>query len=456
MLATILPMLTLGFFASLGAGKPDDYRVSPKAYILLIPVAVVTALIVMDERFHFMFYLDPTEAQPNLNFHPYIGTFLVLLLSFLMVILRVLLIYRRNWSFTQSRLLRILIPLFEPILTVAFTLEYFVVSLGLIPALRGMEIIELYAKIYAVEVLTWEFYIYIGLVPVNVDYQDIFERADIGMQIVGDDGSRIRSRTAADVSPEQMDKLKERGFLSLPQGIELHAHRMEGGTFLWNKDVSRLQNTIAQLQESAEVLSQEGALLEEEWKARSREALLAAKNQVYDQLTKEVEGRLRQIKETAAKLAPNQENAEVLQRLVLLGTYVKRRCNLRLIQQNDAQGLISPEDLRYSLRDLLDVLNRAGIHAALQWRVTKSYSPAFSIYLMDLLETLLEAADFSAKEVIVEAKEQEARLTLRPDFPAPPDESGQPNAPSGCRAEWERLPDGIAVTLTEGGASHAV
>ena len=454
-LATILPMLTLGFFASLGAGKPDDFRVPPKWYLLLLPVALVTALIVMDEHFHFMFYLDASEEQPNLNFHPNTGTFLVVLLSFLMVILRVLLIYRRNRSFTQSRLLRVFIPLFEPILTVLFTLEYFVVSLGVIPALRGMEVIELYAKIYAIEVLTWEFYIYIGLVPVNVDYQELFEHADIGMQIVGDDGSRIRSRAAAEVGPEQMAQLKERAFISLPQGLELHAHRLEDGLFLWSKDVSRLQSTIAQLRESAEVLSQEGALLKEEWKARDREAMLAAKNQVYSQLTDEVRGQMQKIRETAAKLSPQAENAGLLHQLVLLGTYVKRRCNLRLIQQDSAQGIISPEDLRYSLEDIIKALNWAGIPSSLQGRATRPYSPAFSVYILDVLEALLEAADFLAREVKVEASDREARLTLAHDFSFPFDESSLPAAPTGCRAEWKRLPDGIEVTLREGGVSLA-
>ena len=454
-LATILPMLTLGFFASLGAGKPDDFRVALPWYLLLLPVALVTALIVWDEQFHFMFYLDPSEAQPNLNFHPNTGTFLVVLLSFLMVILRVLLIYRRNRSFTQSRLLRIFIPLFEPILTVLFTLEYFVVSLGLIPALRGMEVIELYAKIYAIEVLTWEFYIYIGLVPVNVEYQDIFEHADIGMQIVGDDGSRIRSRAATEVSPEQMDRLEAQGFLSLSQGTELHAHRIEGGMLLWNKDVSGLQSTIAQLQESAEVLSQEGALLEEEWKARDRETRLAAQNQVYDQLTNEVRDRLRRIRETAGRLSPDGENAEALHQLALLGTYVKRRCNLRILQLDSEAGTISPEDLRYSLQDMLDALRWAGIPAALQWRVTKPYSPAFSILLVDMLEALLEASGFSAREVTVETSDGKACLALTADFPAPRDQSILPAVPPGCGMEWEWLPDGVKVTLGEGGAYHA-
>ena len=454
-LATILPMLTLGFFASLGAGKPDDFRIAPPWYLLLLPVALVTALIVWDEHLHFMFYLDPSEPQPNLNFHPNTGTFLVVLLSFLMVILRVLLIYRRNRSFTQSRALRVFIPLFEPILSVLFTLEYFVVSMGLIPALQGMEVIELYAKIYAVEVFTWEFYIYIGLVPVNVDYQDIFEHADIGMQIVGDDGSRICSRAAVEVSPEQLDKLKAQGFLSLPQGMEIHAHRLEGGLLLWNKDVSRLQSTITQLQESAEVLSQEGALLEEEWKARDREARLAAQNQVYDRLTEEVGDRLRRIRETAGRLSKDGENAEALRQLVLLGIYVKRRCNLRILQQDSEAGVISPEDLRCSIQDLLNALNRAGIPAVLQWRVTRPYMPAFSICLMDLLEALLETADFCAKEVVMEADDREARITLRAALPATPDADALPAAPPGCNVALQKLPDGLQVTLREGGAFHA-
>ena len=75
--ATLLPMVLLGFYAALGLGQADNYRFSRKWYLLLAPVLVMTYLFVTDEQRHFVCYIVPEEAQPNLAFHPYIGTFLM-------------------------------------------------------------------------------------------------------------------------------------------------------------------------------------------------------------------------------------------------------------------------------------------------------------------------------------------------------------------------------------------
>ena len=93
------------------------------------------------------------------------------------MIVRVLLIYKRNQLADRGKILKWLIPLFEPIMVVVFSFEFFVVSLQLLPSLANFEVIELFAKIYYIEVLTWEFYIYMGLVPVNTEYREIFEHA---------------------------------------------------------------------------------------------------------------------------------------------------------------------------------------------------------------------------------------------------------------------------------------
>lgn len=120
--STILLGLVLSIYASLGIGQWDNFRVRKSWYLLMIPVIWMAYLCLTDESRHFMFYTVPEEVQPNLNFHPYIGTFMLLGFGIVLMIVRVLLIYKRNQLADRRKILKWLIPLFEPIMVVVFLL----------------------------------------------------------------------------------------------------------------------------------------------------------------------------------------------------------------------------------------------------------------------------------------------------------------------------------------------
>ena len=447
--ATLLPIALLGFYATFGIGQADRYRMPKKWYGLLIPVAVMVFLIVSDEGHHFMFYLAPGEEQPNLNFHPNIGTFLMAGLAIALVIVRVLLLYRRNRFTNQGKPLKWLIALVEPLLILVFTFDYFAFSLGIIPALEGKEVIELYARMYYIEALTWEFYIYMGLVPVNTQYREIFAHATVGMQILGNDGENLSSKAAAVVSTEQIETLKEKPYLVTEPGKVLHAHKFSDGMLLWNQDVSGLQHTIDELNQSAETLAQEGALLDEEIKTKNQEASLLSQNQIYDELTKEVQGQLRLMKEITKKGHLPEQGEQHLRELVLLGTYVKRRCNLRLIQKEN--GGIHGDDLKLSLEDMQSAMALMGVHTALDWSSAASFSPDFSIYLFDVLEQLLEYERFAVEELTIDANHGQVRFSVMGGGKEPPIGSLPVAAVEGYAIDYQRIPGGYRIVLSEGG-----
>lgn len=447
--ATVLPTLLFGLYATLGIGQADSYHVPKRWYGLLIPVTIMTFLIVSDESYHWMFYIVSGETQPNLIFHPYFGTFLMFGCGIVLMIVRVLLIYKRNRFVNQRKMLKWLISLAEPFLILVFTFSYFAISLQLIPVLEGKEVIELYARMYYIEVLTWEFYIYMGLVPVNTEYREIFECATIGMQIIGDDGSRISSKMAVDVSTEQIQSLKLKEYIVMEQGKELHAHRFSDGILLWNKDVSGLQSAIDDLNQSAETLAQEGALLDEEIKTKNQEASLLSKNQIYDELTKEVQGQLQLMKEITKKRSLEAQGDERLRALVLLGTYVKRRCNLRLIQKET--GTIHGEDIRLSFEDMKSAMSLMGIHVEFDWNQACRFSSHFSIYLFDVLEYLLEYEHFDIKELKVAANQGKVQFTVIGGAGQLPAELKSVVDKKEYITTCENVPGGYRLVLSEGG-----
>ena len=448
--ATILLFLLFGMYASLGIGQSDRYFMDYKWFGFLIPVLAATYLIVTDEERHFVFFIDPSEPQPNLAFHPGRGLFLFFAIGYVMMVLRVLIIYRRNRSIRGKGSMRIVIPLFEPIVMVVFTLPYFLFSLGIVPWLEGKEILELYAKIYSVEILTWEFYVFMGLVPVNMDYRSILENATVGMQILSG-SEEIRSKSAAPVSPETIKELEEKGFIALDDGKELHMQPLSDGRFLWYTDTSLLRKTIEELENSVEQLSQKGFLLEEELRTKNSSERIKAQNRIYDELTGEVAGQLQQMKEMIHAANSEEEHEDTLRRLCMLGTYVKRRCNLRLIHLET--GTIAQEDIKISLEDMVRAMKNMGIRACVHWDPSDAFSADFSLLVMDTMEGILEYEGFTLKEAIIETVPGGVAFEIR--------RTGndlKKAAYQGVNGHYsvfsQDLPDGYRITLSAGGDHH--
>ena len=445
--ATILPFLLLGMYASLGIGQNDQYFMDYKWFSFLIPVLVSTYMILTDERNHFVFFIDPAEQQPNLSFHPGIGFFVLFAIGYVMMILRVLIIYSRNRNIHGKGIMRIVIPFFEPIVMLLFTLDYFLFSLGIVPWLEGKEILELYAKIYLVEVLTWEFYIFMGLVPVNMEYRSILENATVGMQILSG-SEKILSKSAVPVSAQTIKELEKSDFVTLGDGKELHMQALSDGTFLWYTDTSRLRKTIEDLENSVEQLSQQSTILEEELRARNNMAKTQAQNRIYDELTSEVFVQLQKMKELIHRQDSGDDDAETMRKLCLLGTYVKRRCNLKLILLG--MGTIDPVDMRISLEDMVRAAGNMNILASINWNSSDLLPSDFYLFVLDTLERVLEYEDFRLKEIRIETIPDGASLEIHRFEENRPKPVYQ-YADGQYSQVTQDLPDGYRITLPAGG-----
>ena len=66
----------------------------------------------------------PEEPQPNLYFHPYIGTYIIYIWGLSIISYQVYFIYQRNGTTKSDPLYRKLIPFYEPILLFLFSIPY--------------------------------------------------------------------------------------------------------------------------------------------------------------------------------------------------------------------------------------------------------------------------------------------------------------------------------------------
>ncbi len=454
--STLIPGLVLAVLASLGIGQWDRYRIPQKWYLLLLPAAVTVWLCITDERRHFMFYLDEREPQPNLQFHPYIGSLLMLLFAVFLMTLRTVVIHRRNRIMADRKFLRLATLLFEPVLVLLFTTGYYLSSLQLVPALANVEVIELFARLYFIEAVTWEFYILIGLVPVNTHYADIFRHASVGMQIILADGFGLSSECADQPSEEQLQILDQQAFIATAPGKLLHMHRIPEGRFLWTEDISDIQEIIDELHRTEAELAQEGELLAEELKTKNQRLRLAARNQIYSELTEDTEHVLNLMKKLTDADAKENEDKRFT-RLIVLGTYFKRRCNLKLTAKET--GRIPAADLVLSFRDQADALNGTGIPTAVNASDIESYTAGFSLFLFDLFERVIEYGGESIVRTDVFLKQRNAEFSFTGLCAEAFDGKELPDS-SECHLSIRDTPDGCRIfcdeeiPTLEGGDSH--
>lgn len=445
--AAAVPLLAL--YAAFGLGRGDSYRLPAKWYLLALPAAALIAMAVTDEFHHFLCAVVESEPQPNLYFHPNTGMYMLFLWVLSLVAARILVICRRSGAGKNKSVLYRLAPFSEIALLLLFCAPYTAASFWV-----NTELIEFSAGIFFIEASSWEIFIRIGLVPVNTQYEKVFDLSTVAMQIFSEDGRPLaRSARAPELTEEVFEALRQKSVVSVPEGQELRLHRIRGGYLVWQKDVSRIRSAIEELRRSAGELRQEGALLGQELKLRSEETAVREQNRIYNQLTGEVGEQLALLKSLLQKKDAAADKAALFRQICLIGTYIKRRCNLRLVEQSD--GVIPAEDLELSLRDLTVCLSETGAAAELSFCRAPVPSAGFALLALDLYEYLLEYERFAPCSVSAVFREDSsfsvAVLPRGPRAELPPEAALKRMEKSGCRLTCIPLPGGYEVTLREGG-----
>lgn len=403
---TVFPLIVTTLFdlyAAFGLGRGEDYSIPKVWYLLMIPDLALVLLELTNEYHHIVFKVLPDEKE-NLKFHTNYGFVLILACCGILILSRIYMIYRKTAQVKAKKgikLLPFLIGIAIPVVILPYLIKDFA---------NSKEIIDLTAKLYFLEIMSWESCIILGLVPVNTQYGMVFERSTVGMRITDMQGkTRIKSSHARELSASELDELMSKGSITDSEGVELHVHGISDGYLIYQKDVSKMNKLIGELGTISSELKQENTLLAGELKSRSERAKVLEKTRIYDGISSEIGEKLSLIEGLIGRAA-DEKRDELLKRLCILGTYVKRRCNLRLIEQEN--GSIGMEELRLSLEDTVRCLNTVGIKAELLWEPTEDYSSQYCLDVFDSIENEIEECAFEPAELIVSVRER-AGITVR-------------------------------------------
>ena len=388
--AIFIPLF--GLYGAFYLGRPEDYRISKKWYLLLIPACFLSVMALNDNLYHFFYYIVPNEPQPNLYFHPYIGTYIIYIWGLSIISYQVDVIYQRNGTTKSDPLYRKLIPFYEPILLFLFSIPYAATAYVV-----RFEIVEYSAGLIFILVLCWQLYILTGLIPVNTQYGEVFRRSTVAMQILSPGGETIvASESAVNITPDILEILKREQRFSATENITMYLHHIPGGYMVWQTDLSQMHQVLRELKSLNAELEEKQDLLAQEIRIQSNEASIQARNDIYDSVSSEVSGQLAMLTELLAK-----ENLTVddWNRICLIGTYIKRFCNLQLTCQE--RKTIPKEDLAISLQDMVKCMKNIGIRTSLDFGFASDLEPEYMLLIMKTLEMILEETEFSLTSVAI-------------------------------------------------------
>ena len=433
--AIFIPLF--GLYVAFYLGKADDYRISEKWYLLLIPACLLSVLALTNDLHHFFYYIMPEESQPNLYFHPYIGTYIVYIWGLSIISYQVYVIYRRNGTTKSDSLYRKLIPFYEPILLLLFSIPYATTAYVV-----RFELVEYSAGLIFILVLCWQIYILVGLIPVNTQYEEVFRRSTVAMQILLPSGETIAaSENAAEITPAMLEALKQEQRFFATEDITMHLHPVLGGYMVWQTDLSQINHALRELQRLNAELEEEQDLLAQEIHIQSDEASVQARNDIYDSLSSEVSGQLTLLTELLSKesLSENDWN-----RICLIGTYIKRFCNLQLTYQE--QQMIPISDLAISLQDMAKCMKNIGIRTSLDFCPISNLGPELILLITKTLEEILEEADFRLTSVAIQISD-----TVCFEITGTDHECVSRSLEGGYSLQTEKIPAGYRLLLLKEG-----
>ena len=433
--AIFIPLF--GLYGSFYLGKADDYRISKKWYLLLIPACLLSVLALTNDLHHFFYYIMPEESQPNLYFHPYIGTYIVYIWGLSIISYQVYVIYRRNGTTKSDSLYRKLIPFYEPILLLLFSIPYAATAYVV-----RFELVEYSAGLIFILVLCWQIYILVGLIPVNTQYEEVFRRSTVAMQILSPDGERIAvSENAAELTPVILESLKQNQHFSVTEDVIMHLHQIPGGYLVWQTDLSQINRALRELQRLNAELEEKRDLLAQEIRIQSDETSIQARNDIYDSLSSEVAGQLVLLTALLSNESPSTDDWNCI---CLIGTYIKRFCNLRLTYQE--QQTIPMGDLAISLQDIAKCMKNLGIRTSLDFCPTSNLEPELILLIMKALEEILEEADFRLTSVAIQISD-----TVCFEITGTDHEFVSRSLEGGYSLQAEKIPAGYRLLLLQEG-----
>lgn len=207
-----------------------------------------------------------------------------------------------------------------------------------------------------------------GLIQTNNRYFELFQTSG-GLDAEITDYSFQRYYHSGDfpqLSPELRSMIVNRSFVQ-EQGIRINHIPIRGGHLFWSEDISVLLDQYQDIREQQEELTARNRLLKKTYQKKAERRKAEEQNRLLNMIQSQTAGQLELLSQLMDELEKTESRERynwILGKIVVVGTYLKRRKNLVLTQYTSDGNLLTMEDLRQSIAESCESLKLCKIRAA--------------------------------------------------------------------------------------------
>lgn len=396
---TAIPACLLAAACYVGNGE----KKAPIGFLkwLSLPAALMIALI-MTNDFHgcaFGFRPGFVNFETDYTHEPlyYLNITWQVLLSFLSV----------GIIFAKCRIRRSKSRLWVLVTGVALCVALIVLSF--FNVIRSYKTPELFSLLY---IVILEGSIQIGLIPSNSNYPRYFAASNLSAAIM-DEAGRVIFRSGHACFPfcEEGAALQD-GAVSADGNTVLHAQKIAGGRIVWTDDLTHINEINEQIKEVQENLNEETELIRAENELKEQRAKIAETRRIYNEVESAVYAQKTEIEKIISNTnLTDADYAQKMQRVGVLGAYVKRRGNLAVIAGKEKK--VSLTEVGLSIKESLGYLALGGVHCAFSQEGHEDIATAPALTVYDAYEFALENIMETITDLTAHLGVSESSVTLR-------------------------------------------
>ena len=358
-----IPMIlipVLGLAAAMFFGEKDEEKTVRRIKILLT-VAVVLIVSVFTNDLHQMVFHFAKQPPFSDNDYSYGILFMVIQGWMLICLIGMEIILIRKSRIPGKK--QFWLPIIPGILLLGWNIGN-IFRLPFIQTFAG----DMTAVCCLLMAAIYQGCILCGLIQTNNRYFELFQTSG-GLDAEITDHSFQRYYHSGDfpqLSPELRSMIVNRSFVQ-EQGIRINHIPIRGGHLFWSEDISVLLDQYQDIREQQEELTARNRLLKKTYQKEAERRKAEEQNRLLNMIQSQTAGQLELLSQLMDELEKTESRERynwILGKIVVVGTYLKRRKNLVLTQYTSDGNLLTMEDLRQSIAESCDSLKLCKIRAA--------------------------------------------------------------------------------------------
>lgn len=405
-----LPMLFIplfGVYIALSLGKSEKYRLTGRVVALAAIPAILFSLVITNDLHQQIFAFNSgIPGRPdNYSYHHRYLYFICLGWMVGCMIFSLIRLLKKSRIKNGGKK-----PLM-PFIIGCITILYGILYLTGLSAVRwwfgdmNVMFCLLYAAIY-------ESCIRCRMIQSNTGYVELFEASTLAAVIMDRRGNVVIRSRAAD---EDMKCPQDGTQIIRPDGTRISSAPINGGYVVWKDNVRPLTELRAQLSENKAQIKNNKEKLHEAYLIQKKLHELTEKRRIYDKLDLMYGDQINRIGQLL-KQCENTETDEVhniLKRILLLGTYIKRSANLYFLSLE--HELLSQQDIRLTVDEAVRVMNVCGTECSVVYYMTKPMHSEEVMRRFNLLKTVVETAVDGLNSIFICLSDDEMDLSVECD-----------------------------------------